>query len=118
MTDAPQYFYPNRIGRIILTAMQSAMGQERFAEVLTIARLEHLQKLPPNNLERKFPFEWVSGLQEATEKAYGELAGRAMNLRVGRSCFSGGLNEFGPVLGISDLPKRLMPVSMKFRLGL
>ena len=114
----PQFFYPNRIGRVILTAMETAMGAERYQEVLSVAGLEHLQKLPPNNLDKKFPFEWVSALQESTEKIYGERAGRALNARVGRLCFSSGLNEFDPVLGISDLPMRLMPPGMKFRVGL
>ena len=77
-----------------------------------------LFRSPANNLEKKFPFEWVSGLQEATERVYGERAGRSLNARIGRLCFNSGLKEFEPVLGIADLPMRLMPVGMKFRVGL
>jgi hypothetical protein len=117
-TDAPRYFYPNRMGRVILTAMETAMGREQLEAVLAAAGLEQLRKLPPNNLEKKFPFEWVSALQEAVEKVYGERPGRALNLRVGRLCFNSGLKEFEPILGIADLPMRLMPLSMKFRVGL
>jgi len=113
-----KYFYPNRMGRVILVAMESAMGRERLDEVLKAAKLESLKKLPPNNLEKRFPFEWVSSLQEATESVYGERAGRSLNARVGRLCFNSGLKEFEPVLGIADLPMRLMPLSMKFRVGL
>ncbi len=116
--DKYQYFYPNRMGRIILVSMDGAMGRERLDEILKVAGLETLQKLPPNNLDRKFPFEWVSGLQEATEKVFGERTGRGINARVGRLCFNSGLREFEPVLGIADLPMRLMPLSMKFRVGL
>lgn len=116
--DTFRYFYPNRMGRIILTAMEAAMGREQLDEVLKAIGLEPLRKLPPNNLERKFPFEWVSALQEGTEKVYGERAGRALNARVGRLCFNSGLREFDPILGIADLPMRLMPLSMKFRVGL
>jgi hypothetical protein len=116
--DAPQYFYPNRMGRVILSAMEAAMGREQLDEVLKAAGMAHLQKLPPNNLEKKFPFEWVSALQEGTEKVYGDRPGRALNARVGRLCFNSGLREFEPILGIADLPMRLMPLSMKFRVGL
>ncbi len=112
------YYYPNRIGRIILNAMETAHGRERLDEILRAASLEQLQKLPPNNLEKKFPFEWVSGLQAATEQIYGERSGRAINARVGRLCFNSGLREFEPLLGIADLPLQLMPLSMKFRVGL
>lgn len=120
LTESPtfQYFYPNRIGRIILTAMETAMGRERLDEILLAAHLEHLKKLPPSNLEKKFPFEWVSALQAATEQVYGERSGRAINARVGRLCFNSGLREFEPLLGIADLPMQLMPLSMKFRVGL
>ncbi|MBI5052825.1 MAG: 4-vinyl reductase [Chloroflexi bacterium] len=113
-----KYFYPNRMGRVILLSMENAMGRERLNEVLKTANLETLQKLPPNNLDKKFPFEWVAALQEATEKIYGEREGRELNKRVGRLCFNSGLREFSPVLGIEDLPMRLMPISMKFRVGL
>lgn len=113
-----QYYYPNRIGRIILNAMESALGREQLDEVLRTANLEPLKKLPPNNLEKKFAFEWVSGLQAAVETVYGERAGRALNARVGRLCFNSGLREFEPLLGIADLPLQLMPLSMKFRVGL
>ncbi len=118
VTDTFQFFYPNRMGRIILTAMESAMGREPFLEVLNAAGLAQLQKLPPSTLERKFPFEWVAALQEATERVFGERAGRNLNARVGRLCFNSGMREFAPVLGIADLPLRIMPVGMKFRVGL
>lgn len=107
------------MGRIILNSMESAMGRERLDEVLATAKLEQLKtRLPPNNLEKKFPFEWVSALQVATETVYGDRTGRSLNARIGRLCFEKGLKEFEPVLGIADLPMRLMPLNMKFRVGL
>jgi len=116
--ETHQYFYPNRIGRILLNSMQTAMGRERLDEVLRVSELTSLKKLPPNNLEKKFPFEWVSGLQAAAEAVYGERAGRSLNTRIGRLCFNNGLRDFEPVAGIDDLPMRLMPLNMKFRVGL
>ncbi len=116
---APHYYYPNRMGRIILQAMENVFGKDRLEEVLLAGDLGHVNKpLPPGNLDKKFPFEYVSGLMAAIEKVYGERPGRAMQARVGRGAFGSGLKEFDPLLGIADLPLRLMPLGMKFRVGL
>lgn len=113
------YYYPNRMGRIVLQSMETVLGRERLEEVVAAAGLEHLiNPLPTGTLDKKFDFEWVSGLQEAVEKVYGEKVGRSLNLRVGRGTFEKGLKDFDPVLGIADLPLRLMPLGMKFRVGL
>lgn len=115
-----QYYYANRMGRIVVQTMDSIMGREQLKEVLRVAGLERLLEAGhlPGNLEKRFPFEWVSGLQAATEKVYGEKAGRSLNARVGREIVGSGLKEFDAILGISDLPLRLMPLGMKFRVGL
>jgi hypothetical protein len=41
-----------------------------------------------------------------------------VNQRVGRGTLAQGLKDFDPILGIADLPMRLMPLGMKFRVGL
>ena len=69
--EKQSYYYPNRIGRIILTAMEKEIGREHLDEVLRTGNLDELHKLPTSNLDRQFPFEWVSGLQAATETTYG-----------------------------------------------
>ncbi|MBI4771706.1 MAG: 4-vinyl reductase [Chloroflexi bacterium] len=113
------YFYASRMGRIILQAMGDTLGKEQLADVLQRAGLEqYLVTRPSGSLDRKFPFEHVSALQQAVEEVYGMRAGHALNLRVGRNVFGSGLKEFDPVLGIADLPLRLMPLGMKFRVGL
>jgi hypothetical protein len=48
---------------------------------------------------------------------YGPRGGRGLALRAGRACFKYSLKEFGPVLGISDLAFRLLPLNMKLRVG-
>lgn len=35
-----QYYYPNRMGRVILLAMETAMGRHKLDEVLAAADLE------------------------------------------------------------------------------
>lgn len=113
------FYYPNRMGRIILLSMKKEIGAERLTEVLRAAGQEHLgTHLPPGNLDKKFPFETVSALQAATEQVFGARAGYTINYRVGRGTLELGLKDFDPLLGITDLPMRLMPLGMKFRVGL
>ena len=113
------YFYPNRMGRIILLSMRKELGPERLRDVLKAAGQPTLTSgLLPNNLEKQYSFEKIAALQEATEKVFGAQAGRQINYRIGRATFELGLKDFDPVLGIADLPMRLMPLGMKFRVGL
>jgi hypothetical protein len=74
--------------------------------------------MPLGNFEKRFPFQTVSDLQAATETVFGVRAGRQLNLRIGRGTLGLGLKDFEPLLGIADLPMRLMPLGMKFRVGL
>lgn len=114
-----RYFYPNRLGRIILQAMRLEMAPTQYLQVLESARLvQFADKLPVNNLNKEFPFEWVAALQAASEDVFGVRGGRTINRTVGRQCLNTGLKEMAPVLGVADLPLRLMPIGMKLRVGL
>ena len=117
MTGA--YYYPNRMGKVIVQAMRQVLGPERIVEVLAAAGQERLLTTRSlNGLEKRFPFETVSALQAATEQVFGVRAGRQLNYRAGQSTLSLGLKDFDPLLGIADLPMRLMPLALKFRVGL
>lgn len=118
MSADEHYFYANRMGRIILKSMEDLLGKPDLDDLLKAAGLEAYSELyPPSDFEREFPFEHVSALQEAVEKIHGPEAGREINRRVGRLCLSNGLIEFNPVLGIADLPVRMMPMSLKLHVG-
>jgi predicted hydrocarbon binding protein len=120
MNDAQtmQYYYPNQLGRIILTGMEEVVGQIGVNAVLNQARLSHLiDNYPPNTQDRVFKFEELSGIQQALEEIYGPRGGRGLALRVGRACFKHGLREYGPVLGFTDLAFRLLPLEEKMRTG-
>lgn len=107
------------MGRIILLAMEEVMGRNGVNAVLNLARLQHLiHNYPPNNFDRQFSFEEVAGIQQALEDMYGPRGARGLALRAGRACFKYGLREFGPVLGISDLAVRMMPLSTKMKVGI
>jgi len=113
------YYYPNKIGRIILLATEEVMGRNGVNAVLNLARLRHLvNNYPPNNFDRQFGFEEVGGIQQALEEMYGPRGARGLALRAGRACFNYGIREFGPVMGIGDLAFRLLPVGMKMKVGI
>jgi predicted hydrocarbon binding protein len=113
------YYYPNKIGRIVLLATEEVMGRNGVNAALNLARLRHLvNNYPPNNFDRQFSFEEMGGIQQALEDMYGPRGARGLALRAGRACFKYGIREFGPVLGISDLAFRLLPLGMKMKVGI
>ncbi len=113
-----RFFYPNKIGRIVLLAMEEIMGRNGVNAVLNLAKLKHLiHNYPPNNFDRQFSFSDVGSIQQALDDMYGPRGGRGLAQRAGRACFKYGLKEFGPVLGIADLAFRLLPLPMKLKVG-
>jgi predicted hydrocarbon binding protein len=113
------YYYPNKIGRIVLLATEEVMGRNGVNAALNLGKLRHLvNNYPPNNFDRQFSFEEVGRIQQALEEMYGPRGARGLALRAGRACFKYGIREFGPVLGISDLAFRLLPLGMKMKVGI
>ncbi|MEP7356084.1 MAG: 4-vinyl reductase [Anaerolineales bacterium] len=113
-----EYFYPNKMVRIILMAMEEVMGRNGVNAVLNLAQLKHLvNNFPPNNFDRHVTFGELGRLMGCLDLMYGPRGGRGLALRAGRACFKYGLKEFGPVLGIADLAFRLLPLHMKLKVG-
>jgi predicted hydrocarbon binding protein len=118
-TDGSRYYYPNKMGRIILLALEEVMGRNGVNAVLNLAKLRHrVNNYPPNNLENGFSFEEFGAINQALDDMYGPRGGRGLALRGGRACFKYALKEFGAVLGIADLAFRLLPLGMKLKVGL
>ncbi len=117
--DASQhYYYPNKMGRIILLAMEEIMGRNGVNAALNLAKMRHLiNNYPPNNFDRQFRFDDIGAIMQSLDDMYGPRGGRGLALRAGRACFKYGLKEFGPVLGIADLAFRLLPLNMKLKVG-
>lgn len=114
----PQFYYPNRMGRMILLAMEEVIGRNGINAILNLAELpEYINKIPPHNQDLAIPFETVSRLQNSLESIYGPRGGRGIALRTGRACFKYGLREFGPELGLTDLAFRLLPLTTKLKTG-
>jgi len=112
------YFYPNKMGRIVILALEEVIGQNSVNLVLSRAKLSHyIGNYPADNLDMNFGFSDLSQLQVALEQLYGPRAGHGIALRSGRVCFKYGLREFGPMLGFTDLAFRLAPLDVKLRSG-
>lgn len=115
---APQYFFPNKMGRIALLALEEVMGRNGVNAVLNLARLQHrIANYPPNDFVQGFSFDELGQLLEALDEMYGPRGGRGLARRAGQACFKFGIKDFGPVLGIADLAFRVLPLGMKVRVG-
>lgn len=118
MNSAPIYFYPNRMGRIVMMAMEEILGHNGVNVVLDLAHLpEYIDQSPAFNRELKLPSEIIGRLQTALESAFGTRAGRGLSQRVGRACLKYSLREFGSSLGITDQAFRLLPLPTRMKVG-
>ena len=112
------YYYPNRMGRIILDSMQEVVGRNGLNVVLNLmGRSDLVDTLPPNDSNLDFSFATVSGLLSHLEQAYGPRGGRGLATRIGRAAFKYGMREFGPQMGLAELAFRIMPFNAKVRAG-
>jgi predicted hydrocarbon binding protein len=119
IVEQVEYYYPNKMGRIVLVAMEEIMGHHGVNAVLNLAKLSHLvNNYPPNNLKPGFAFREFSAIQQTLDEMYGERGGRGLALRAGRETWKYALKEFMPVLGITDLAMRMLPLGIKIKIGL
>lgn len=113
------YYYPNRMGRIILRVMADILGTHGLNAVLNLAQLPHLvDSYPPNNMALGFSFMDISAIHEALEVMFGPKGCRSLTSRAGRDTWKYALTDFVPVLGITDLARRALPLSIKLKIGL
>ncbi|UCG24153.1 MAG: 4-vinyl reductase [Chloroflexota bacterium] len=119
VTTDNDYYYPNRMGRIVLTAMDDIMGRHGVNATLNFAGLDwRVDNYPPNNLELGFTFTELATIQQALDDLFGNRGGRALSLRIGRETFKYALKEFMPILGIADLAFRPLHLGIKIKIGL
>ena len=112
-------YYPNRIGRIYIQALEDVMGKNGVNAILHLANLTHLiDNYPPENLDRAFDFADFSALSGALEEMYGPRGGRGLALRAGRAAFAQGVKNFGALAGAGDLAFRVLPLTTKLKIGI
>jgi predicted hydrocarbon binding protein len=110
--------YPNKMGRIILLALEEIIERSGVNAVLNQARLDELiNDYPPANLDLQFECTALAAIMTALESIYGPRGGRGVALRTGRACLKYGLREFGSLLGLTELTFRLLPLDEKIRFG-
>jgi predicted hydrocarbon binding protein len=118
MNALATYYYPNRMGRIILLSMEEVMGRNGVNALLKLASLPSLiENYPSDNTESAFPFSTVSSLTEMLEQAYGPHGGRGLALRIGRACFNYGVRQYSTQLGLTEMAFRLLPLPAKLHAG-
>lgn len=119
MSQKSGLYYPNKIGRIYLMAMEEVMGKGGINAVLNLAKLSHfIDNYPPNNLNREIDFADFSAVNQAIEEMYGPRGGRGLALRAGRASFAQGLSDFGALIGASELAFKVVPLGTKLKVGL
>ena len=112
------YYYPNKMGRIFLQAMEEVMGRNGLNALLNLTDLRQLiNEIPPDNLARDFDFSYISNLNKGLEDIYGPRGGRGLALRGGRALFARGLKGFGALAGVGDLAFKVLPLNTKLKIG-
>jgi len=111
-----QYYWPNRLARMYLLSLEDVMGKQSLGSVLSLADLGRItNNYPPDSLDLGWSFEDMAALNQALDEMYGESSGRRLAVRAGKLCFHYALEDFGAVLGISDLAIRLLPLRAKLK---
>ena len=78
-----KYYWPNKMGRISLLALEDVMGRNGVNAVLNLAKLKHLvNNYPPNNLDLQFSFDEFSAIQQALEDNLSVWSTRSASPRV------------------------------------
>lgn len=115
---ATQLYYPDRMGKIILQAMEEILGRNGLNAILNLASLPDLSdRVSQHEYNQPLSFQAIGSIHTALERFYGPHGGRGVALRVGRACFPHGLREFGDSHGFTDLSFRLLPLSLRFARG-
>ncbi len=107
-------FYPNKMGHVLMEALEEVIGPKGMNEVLALAHLSHrINNYPPNNLELQFPSYELSLMQTALEHLYGQISGLGVALRFGRVCFKYSMRE----INNEEMSFRLLPLERKLKVG-
>jgi hypothetical protein len=112
-------YYPNKMVRIFLEALEDVMGTNGLNALLNNAGMgEFRQNRPPENLERQIDFKHISNLSATLDDMWGVRGGRGLAQRAGRAVFSQGLRSFGALAGVGDLAFRVLPINVKLKFGI
>ncbi len=109
-------YYANKMGRVLLLAVEDAVGRSGVNAILNLAGLSQLiDNLPPNSSDRGFSFGQVAAVQQALDSMYGPRGGRTLSHRAGRAAFRHGLAEMGSRSLLANPAFRLLPLRMRIK---
>ncbi|HET6446663.1 MAG TPA: 4-vinyl reductase [candidate division Zixibacteria bacterium] len=112
------YYYPNRIARIYLQAMEEIVGRNGMNALLNLNGMQDfVGEYPPLNLNKEFDFADFSNLNRGLLDVYGYQGARGLSLLAGRATFDQGLKGFGPLAGVSNDVFESLPLPTKIRIG-
>ena len=118
LDDRP-YTFSSKISRVVLLSMEEVLGKNGLNAVLHTARLPHyIDAYPPADFEPGMTFEESGRLFEAMEGMFGQRAGRRLARQSGHICFRFGIEGFGAVIGFMDFMLRILPITLRARIGL
>ncbi|MFZ5855871.1 MAG: 4-vinyl reductase [Chloroflexota bacterium] len=118
MKPDTEFYYPNRMGRIILESMEEVVGKNGLNHVLNLSgRGDLIGNYPPFDAKMDVSFATIGGLMTQLENAYGPRGGRGLAIRTGRVAFKYGIREFGQQIGLMETTFRLLPLGAKIRMG-
>jgi hypothetical protein len=111
-------YYPNRMGRILLTSLEEVMGRNGLNALLNLVELrQFINQFPPDDSEQAFDFAHISNINRGLAEIYGPRGARGLALRSGRAMFTKGLRQFGALAGVGDLAFKVLPLQTKLKVG-
>ena len=115
-----QYFYPNIWGHVMLKATEEAIGEAELAAILNTAKIsQYINKYPPEDLKKEFPFEHIGLLWQVIYQRYGSQEAYAIAKSAGYGSFQAGLKKFESFArASSSVTKRIASLETRAKLGL
>jgi len=113
------YYWPNKLVRVGLLALEDVMGKHGVNAILNVANLPHLiNNYPPDNMELQFDFADISAIFGALGEIYGMRGSQILAVRAGRAIFSHFQHHFSEVDSVSDPAFKDIPLHAMLHIGL
>ncbi|HXV43659.1 MAG TPA: V4R domain-containing protein [Anaerolineae bacterium] len=113
------FYYPNKMVRIYLTAIEEMVSPEAMKTVLNLADLpQFIEAYPPNNMGREVDFADFSAIGAALEKMYGARGERGLGLHASKATFNQGVADLGSLTGVGELAFKAISPNAKLKIGL
>lgn len=113
------YYYPNKMGLVILDAIEEILGKNGINALFRSAGLEQrIDNYPPSNLNKEWDFAEFSALDAALDDMVGPRVGRALSLSAGHTAFNEGIQGFAAFVGMADVAFQVLPHRTKIKVGL